>query len=374
MSRIAAIEARTVLCPLPQPLRLASRTVNARAFTLVRVHDDDGAVGSGFTFAGYRNSDLATRAVALLAPIALGRPVDATAGLWEAMAHATLLEGRAGAAMRALSAIDVALWDLRGRRAGLPLQRLLGAVELESVPGYLAGGYFTDGGEAALLAEVDEQLAAGATTVKVKIGAGSAADDVARVRAVRQRVGDAVALIADANGRWRSVAEALPVARALARLDLRYLEDPFPPQLVHLHRELFAASGLPLAAGEVLSHPGELRALAAGGGVGVLVVDATACGGVTGFQRIAAYAALEGVGLHTHWFSELHAPLAATVAGDTLVEHFGDDRAMPFARLVEGGPRWERGRLLLSDAPGHGLAFDEPAVERFAIEPWERLQ
>ncbi len=229
MSRIATIEARTVLCPLPQPLRLASRTVDARAFTLVRVHDDDGAVGTGFTFAGYRNSDLATRAVALLAPLALGRPVDATAGLWEAMAHGALLEGRAGAAMRALSAIDIALWDLRGRRAGLPLHRLHGAVELTSVPAYLAGGYFTDGGEPALLAEVDEQLAAGATTVKVKIGAGSAADDVARVRAVRARTGDGVALIADANGRWRSVAEALPVARALAALDLRYLEDPSRP-------------------------------------------------------------------------------------------------------------------------------------------------
>lgn len=372
MTRIATVEARTVHCPLPAPLRLASRTVSARVFTLVRLTDDDGATGLGFSFAGYCGSELVTHAVEMLAPIVLGQQVDATTALWEDMCHCAHLEGRAGAVMRAVSAIDIALWDLRGRKTGLSLQRLLGAATLTSVPAYLAGGYGTTGGLTDLLAEVDSHLAAGAHTIKIKIGLGSSSDDVARVTAVRERAGSATKLIADANGHWRSLAEALPTARALTDLGLHMLEDPFPDRLAHLYPGLHAATGLPLAAGETLSHPIEFSDLATTGGVCALVVDATACGGVTGFARIAAHATLRGLEVHTHWFSELHAPLAATVPGAILVEHFADERAMPFAALIDGGPRWVNGQLMLSDAPGHGLTLNDSAVERFAIGPWKR--
>ena len=370
--RVTRIEACTVRLTLPAPLRLATRTVTDRAFTLVRVHDSDGASGLGFTFAGYLGSDLVTRAVSLLAPIVCGADPAGTGQLWRRMVGATILEGRAGVLMRAISAVDIALWDLRARRSEQPLHLHLGGAGTQSVPAYLAGGYFTAGELDAVVTEARQQRDAGARTVKVKIGAGDHRDDIARVAAVAAAVGPDVALLADANGCWDSVVEALPTARGLRELGLRYLEDPFAPGASHLLVRLSAAGGLPLATGESLSHPTEFAALLRDGGTAVLVVDATSCGGVTAFAQIGASAALAGVPVHTHWFSELHAPLAATLMGDTLVEHFADSRAMPFAELVHGGPVWNAGRLELSAVSGHGLTLDDRAVAAAATDGWYR--
>jgi L-alanine-DL-glutamate epimerase-like enolase superfamily enzyme len=102
----------------------------------------------------------------------------------------------------------------------------------------------------------------------------------------------------------------------------------------------------------------------------VLVVDATACGGVTAFTRVARHAEMAGIPVHTHWFPEIHAPLAATLGGDTLVEHFADDSAMNFCNIVEGGPSWSSGTLLLSQEPGVGVDLDHDAIEAAATHPW----
>jgi L-alanine-DL-glutamate epimerase-like enolase superfamily enzyme len=370
ISRVARVRARTASLPLPEPIRLATQTVSSRTFTVVELTDTDGVTGQGYTFAGYRGSDLVTAATGLVADIVLGHSIDAPDKLWASLSAATILEGRAGVVMRSISAIDIALWDLRAKRAGLPLHAMLGAHRQDAVPAYLAGGYFTAGGSEALLREIDQQLELGATTVKIKIGAGPPEDDIERVLATRGRIGPDVELIADANGRWSSVSEALRVVRGVAEARLRYLEDPFPAHLTNLNRRLEDLTGVPISGGEYLSHPADLARLVADGAVSVLVVDATACGGVTAFTRVARYAEMAGIPVHTHWFPEIHAPLAATLGGDALVEHFADDSAMNFCNIVQGGPSWSSGDLLLSQTAGVGVALDHDAIDAVATHPW----
>jgi L-alanine-DL-glutamate epimerase-like enolase superfamily enzyme len=368
--QIARLRARTIALPLPEPIRLATQSVSSRTFTVIELTDTDGLTGLGYTFAGYQGSDLVTAATGLVANIVLGQSVGAPVNLWNSLVRATTLEGRAGVVMRTISAIDIAIWDVRAKRAGLPLHAMLGANELASVPSYLAGGYFTSGGNEALLREVDQQLALGAKTVKIKIGAGPPSADIERALATRERIGGEIELIADANGRWSSVSEALGVVRRLTDARLRYLEDPFPAHLSRLNRRLEEVAGIPIASGEYLSHPADLARLVADRAVSVLVVDATACGGVTAFTRVAHYAEMMGIPVHTHWFPEIHAPLAATLTGETLVEHFADARAMNFAQLVQGGPTWSSGTLLLSQTPGVGVDLDPEAVDAAATHPW----
>jgi L-alanine-DL-glutamate epimerase-like enolase superfamily enzyme len=190
-SRIVAVEARTVRVPLRRPTSFSTRQVLARDYALVRVRTADGGDGIGLCYCGTRAGELVTSAVRLLfAPLLLGKSALHVEGLWEQMYQESLLHGRVGSVMRALSAIDIALWDRNARAAGLPLADYLGGTGAQTVPAYASGGYYLEGKTPAMLAaELLGYVKAGFRAVKMKVGRGDPRSEEERVRAAAKRRG-----------------------------------------------------------------------------------------------------------------------------------------------------------------------------------------
>jgi L-alanine-DL-glutamate epimerase-like enolase superfamily enzyme len=225
-----------------------------KAFELiaVRVRDSDGAEGVGYTYTVGRNggavADILRREIA---EVVADAEADDTESIWQRLWWVLHYGGRGGPSVLAISAFDIALWDLKARRATLPLWRLLGGFD-HRVPCYIcAGGIDLELSVEALLRQTDENLQKGFRAIKMKVGRSDLASDVARVKAMRAHLGEGFPLMADANMKW-TVEEAIRAARALQAYGLTWLEEPTIPDDVMGHARILAQGGIPIAAGENL--------------------------------------------------------------------------------------------------------------------------
>ena len=371
-ARVRTVEARTVRVPLPAPTTFATRQVTNRYYTVVRVGTDDGAHGTGFCYGGSLAGGLPTAAVRdALAPVVLGADPHCTAGLWREMYQQTLLHGRTGSVMRALSAVDVALWDRNARAAGLPLWRYLGAVHDDTVPAYASGGYYLDGKDPAELAEeMRGYVAAGFRAVKMKIGRLDPAADAERLAAVREAVGPDVLVMLDANNAWADLPSALRAMRLWEPHDPYWIEEPFSPDDVTNHARLARLTAVPVATGEIEAGRWRFRDLLEADAAMILQTDALVAGGITEFQRVAGTAASFGVTVSPHWFHDLHVHLVAATENARFVEFFPDPRVLNFRLLLDRQVEVREGRLVLPDGPGLGFELDAGAVDRYAVDDW----
>lgn len=374
-SKITSVEAVTARVPLDKPVAFATRLVEARDYTLVRVTTDDGLSGIGFCYGGHRAGDLPTRAVVdLCGPVVLGEDSHRVEGLWQAMYQEGLLHGRAGAVMRAIGAVDIALWDRNARAAGLPLHSYLGGYldRSDGVPAYASGGYYLEGkSEQGLADEVASYVDEGFFAVKIKVGRLSAREDAARVKAAREAIGPDVLLMLDANNAWRDVPSALQHMRRYEDYDPYWIEEPFTPDDIRSHAELARKTSITVATGEVEVGRWRHLELLSSGGAGILQTDAAVCGGITEWRRIAHAASCFGVAMSPHWFHDLHVHLVAASENGEFVELFPDDSVLNFRHLLDRQLVAEAGRLPLPSAPGLGFEFDSTAVARFALGGWQ---
>ncbi|HJO68975.1 MAG TPA: mandelate racemase/muconate lactonizing enzyme family protein [Rhodospirillales bacterium] len=372
MTKIKSLSACAVRVPLDRPTSFATRDVLARDYALVEVGADDGERGIGFCYAGSTGGALVATAVReLLAPLVVGRDPHLTEGLWSAMYQETLLHGRVGAVMRAISAVDIALWDRNARAAGLPLHRFLGAAREGTVPAYASGGYYLDGKTPKKLGEeLAGYVDGGFGAVKIKVGRLSLAEEEARIAAARQAIGDDVVLMLDANNAWADLPTALRFVSMYAAYDPYWIEEPFSPDDIDNHVRLAEATEIAVATGEIEAGRWRFKELLEREAAAILQPDAAVCGGVTEFRRIAATAASFSVPVCPHWFHDLHAPLLATIPNGQFVEYFPDDQVLNFRRLVDGQIEVKDGALVLRQSPGLGFAFDADAVKRYAIDAW----
>ncbi len=376
MIRIADVQVRTLIVPLETTTSIARRAIRERHYTLVRVVGDDGIAGIGFCYAGHAGGPVVSAfARSLLAPSLIGADAHHTEGIWQRAYDETLLHGRAGSGMRALSAIDIALWDRNARAAGLPLYKYLGAVD-DSVRAYASGGYYLAGkGPDELADELAGYVAQGFTAVKMKVGLGDdVASERARVAAARDRIGPDVELMLDANNAWRDVGTALRFVRAFEPFGPTWIEEPFSPDDVQSHKLLARQTSVPVATGEIEAGRWRFAALLDTEAIPVLQADACVCGGITEFRRVAAMAAGAGVVLAPHWFHDLHAHLAASTPNGTWLEYFPDDAVLNFRRLIDTQLEVTAGRARLSDRPGLGFGFDPEALETYAGDDWSSLR
>ncbi|MBV2365434.1 mandelate racemase/muconate lactonizing enzyme family protein [Streptomonospora nanhaiensis] len=366
---VSTVEARVARVPLERPTSFATRQVTARDYVLVTVTGDDGVQGRGFCYAGSSGGEVVRAAVTdLLGAVVLGRDPLLVERIWADMYQEALLHGRTGSVMRALSALDIALWDRNARALGLPLHRLLGGYHAESVPAYASGGYYLDGKTPEMLGEeLAGYVAEGFGAVKMKVGRLSPAEEEARVAAARAAVGPDVLLMLDANNAWSDLPTALRAVERLAPYDPYWIEEPFSPDDIANHARLAAATRVPVATGEIEAGRWRHKELLDRQGAAVLQTDAAVCGGITEFRRIAATAASYGVPVAPHWFHDLHVHLVAAIPNCTFVEFFPDDAVLNFRRLVDTQLAVRGGRLVLPDTPGLGFAFDTEAVERYTV-------
>jgi len=216
---ITAVTATPVAIPLRTPVRWATREIAAREYVLVRIEAGD-TVGTGYTYAGVRVArSLATFITDVIAPRIVGLPWDTPTRSWADLFQETVLIGRRGFAIRAISAVDLALWDLLGQVTGEPVARLLGGVS-DKVAAYASGGYYRPGDPlAAIDREIGRYLELGFRDVKIKVGGLEPEVDAARVERVRSLIGPAGRVALDANNRWKTPAEAIRFVRMVERYD-----------------------------------------------------------------------------------------------------------------------------------------------------------
>jgi L-alanine-DL-glutamate epimerase-like enolase superfamily enzyme len=368
--KISNIRTRAVSVPVGKPTRMSNRVLNDRHYVLVEVTDDDGRTGLGYTYAGTAGGAFTKAAVdSLLAPCYLGADTDDIVGLWSRAYQETLLAGRRGAVIRALSAVDIALWDLKAKRADQPLAALLGG-SVGPLPAYASGGYYRpdDGDWAdAVTREVNFNQAQGFTDHKIKVGGLSVAEDARRVAAAVAAIGDG-RLALDANNAYHSVAEAraaIEAFQAAAQTPLWWFEEPLSPDAIAGHAELARHITTPVATGEIHQTRWEFRHLIETGAAAILQTDAAVVGEVTEWLRVAHTADSFGLRMAPHWHHNLHVHLCAAVSNTLVVEYFAPEKEIyNFESLLtpETRLRHQNGHVHVPDRPGLGLRLDEDVV------------
>ncbi|MCW2793971.1 MAG: mandelate racemase/muconate lactonizing enzyme family protein [Nocardioides sp.] len=375
---ITSVRAVAVRVPVASPTRMATRILDKRDYVVVTVSRSDSPHdGVGYIYAGTAGGSVVAEAVSsLLAPVLVGRDADDIVGAWDLMYQETLLHGRRGAVMRAVSAVDIALWDAAARKAGLPLARMLGG-SLDPVPAYASGGYYKpEAGSwtGAVAAEIQGNVELGFTDHKIKVGGLPVAQDASRVAAAIAAMGDRGRLALDANNAYRTVSEAETALRAFEEAagdtGLWWFEEPLSPDDVRGHARLRERARTPIATGEIAATRWEFRDLIEHGAADILQPDVGVLGGITEFLRVCGAAATFGVPVAPHWHANLHAQLAAGVSNCLTVEHFTLDKDVyNFELLVtpETRMRFADGHVLLSEEPGTGVVLSEDALSRYAL-------
>jgi len=329
-----------------------------KAFELItiRLRDSDGAEGVGYTYMVGRNgravADLLRREIPELIE---DQEADDTEAIWQRIWWALHYGGRGGPSVLALSALDIALWDLKARRANLPLWRLLGGFD-RSVPCY-AGGIDLDLSIEDLLKQTDDNLGKGFRAIKMKVGRPDLASDVARVRAMRDHLSGGFPLMADANMKW-TVEAAIRAAKAFQPFDLTWLEEPTIPDDVPGHRRILAQGGVPIAAGENLRSLWEFKSYIVSDAVSYPEPDVTNCGGVTSFMKIARLAESFNLPVTSHGAHDITVHLLAACPNRSYLEAhgFGLDRYIEHPLILE------EGMAIAPMRPGHGISFDWNAL------------
>lgn len=372
---IADVRAYPTSFPIPPERRVALGigTAVKRDAVLVKVTTRGGLVGWGEAHHGRAHTAVAKLIDTTLRQLVLDRDADDVTGIWDRMYCFQLASHGMGAgACLAMSGIDMALWDIRGKAAGVPLYRLLGGAR-KGIPAYAGGVSLGYQPSAELIEEARTSLARGYQAVKLRVG-DSPARDVERVRAVREAFGPGLVILTDANIGY-SVDDARRVMPALDELDVGWLEEPFP---AHDHRSYREAKGFgrtPLAAGENHYTRFEFSRVIEDGAISILQPDLSKCGGITEALRIAAMASAYKLPIHPH-SSMTGLNHAATIhflaaidnggyfEGDVSKSNKFRDELVANPGEVDG-----EGRVWPLEAPGIGLEVNEdflakhPAIE-----------
>jgi len=380
--KITGVEVHVLKSPLAEPFAFSQGWVRQRSATLVEVITDDGVTGWGEAFAqGLEPPEIAAAAIEYaLKPLLIGADPLATEVLWHRMYHATRDYGRKGSVVAAISAVDIALWDIAGRARGEPIYKLLGGAFRDRVEPYATGFYRIKGqGEAARLAdEAVRHHEAGFRLMKVKLGYG-VEDDIACMQAICRAIeGRDVTLMIDTNHAYGR-AEALRLGRALADCKLRWYEEPVVPEDLRGYVEMREKLTMPIAGGENEHTMYGYRELFAAGAVDIAQPDLGSCGGITAARHIIALAQSHGVAVNPHvWGSAIAQAASLQLIAALPVAHhslfaqepvFEYDRSShPFRQHLITEPILQQGGwVTIPNGPGLGVEIDRAALQKYRV-------
>ncbi len=318
----------------------------------VRIEDEDGFEGVGYTFtAGHNGVGIAALLDKEFSNLVLLEDADLIEAIWQKMWWTTHYGGRGGPTVLALSAIDIALWDLKAKRAKLPLWKVLGGFD-NKVPCY-AGGIDLLLPLDKLLKQTDDNLEKGFRAIKMKVGRDKLSEDVERVKAMRAHLGEGFPLMVDANMRW-TADEAIRAAKAFQPYDLTWLEEPTMPEDYTGHARVAREGGIPIASGENLRSLWDFKQLISCGAASFPEPDVTNCGGVTPFMKIARLAEAFNLPVTSHGAHDITVQLLAACPNRSYLEAhgFGLEHYVTEPFVIEDG------FAMASESSGHGVDFD----------------
>ncbi|WP_216892710.1 L-talarate/galactarate dehydratase [Nocardia alni] len=359
LDRITGVKISSVALPLPTGISDAKvltgrqKPMTEVAVLFAEITTEAGFEGVGISYSKRAGGPGQFAHAREIAPVLLDEDPSDIAKIWDKLMWAGASVGRSGLSVQAIAAFDVALWDIKAKRAGLPLAKLLGA-HRDSVRCYNTSGGFLHAPIEEVLERAGESLAAGIGGIKLKVGHPDNAVDIARVTAVREKIGDAAPLMVDANQQWDR-----PTARRMCRafdpLNLVWIEEPLDAYDFAGHAQLARTFDTAIATGEMLTSVAEHSELIRAG-IDIVQPDAPRVGGITRFLDVMALAGREHLQLAPHFVMEVHVHLAAAYPLEPWVEHFEW-----FNPLFDERLEIRDGRMHLSARPGLGVTISEQA-------------
>jgi len=358
--KITHLKTTLVEIPFDLPIKTAIHDMRSIGCVLVELETDEGVTGESYSFT--------LNAVGLRALHEMivgfrhqveGRNPYFVEAAWTGAWNEMNPMGHQGFSIAALSALDTACWDIIGKAVNQPLHKIFGACR-EEVRTYASGGLWLSQSMDACLREADEFVSQGFRSMKIRLGSENPADDVERVREIRNHVGDQVELLSDAN-QALSTKQAIRLGRELEEFNLGWFEEPVAYHDLKGHAEVRAALDIPVATGETEYTRYGMRRIIEAAAADILMPDLQRIGGYTEFRRSAALAASYDIPVSSHMFTEHSLCIAASESNCISVEH------MPWcSRLFNEEMEIKDGKIVVPDRPGTGFTFDRAEVRRLA--------
>ena len=376
--KIISIESYVLTDKLKESFYFSQWGYSERKICIVKITSDSGHIGWG---EGYGPAGVIKAGIEHITPFILGQNPLETETIWGIMYRRTLDLARRGVLMSAVSAIDVALWDLKGKVLNLPVYQLLGGKKREYILPYATGLYFANGNGENLSKELAEEAASyvalGYKAMKMKVGLGID-KDIAYVKCIREAIGPDVKLMIDANHAY-NLREAISLAKAVEKYDISWFEEPISPEYYDQYAELRNKTSIPIAGGECEYLRFGFQTLLKSNSVDIVQPDICATGGLTEAKRIATLATVYGVELvpHTwgtgiaiaaaaHFITNLDAMPGRLNSAECMMEHDRTENGLR-DQLTSTNMTIKNGYLELTDEPGLGIFINEDALIKFSI-------
>lgn len=358
--RISAVNLSLIKLPLAAPISDAKvltgrqKPLTEIAFLFAEIDTEAGFSGIGYSYSKRAGGPGQYAHAVEIAPEIIGEDPNDIQRIWTKLVWAGASVGRSGMSTQAIAAIDIALWDLKAKRASLPLAKLLGA-HRDTVQCYNTSGGYLSMSIDEVLDNTRASVERGIGGIKIKVGQPDTRIDLKRVDAIRSELGEDFPMMVDANQQWNRSA-AIRAGRALEEFNLTWIEEPLDAYDTEGHAALAAELATPIASGEMLTSVAEHRGLIQGRSVDFMQPDAPRVGGITQFLKIMALGEQAGIRMAPHFAMEIHLHLSAAYEIDPWVEHFEWLEPLFNERLDI-----RDGRMIVPNRPGLGFSLSEQA-------------
>lgn len=362
--KIEHIETSAYVGKHKQPYSNGKYTYATTDIVICRVYTYDGYEGIGWA----HGTGVVIAAMESMKERLIGEDPFNTERIWNLL-YLPKVYGRKGFEMRAISALDMAMWDIMGKVAKRPIRQLLGGYN-EKIPAYIAGGYYEKGkGFEQLQAEMKANVAKGAKAIKMKIGAVSVAEDIERIDAVRDAIGPDVKILVDANNAYNRL-DALKMGLALDKRDIYWFEEPLSPDDIEGCADLRRRINTPIAIGENEYTKWGFKQLIDADAAQVYNADALVLGGVTEWKKVADYAQACHVLMAPHGDQEIHSHLVSSISNGLIAEYYDTNlNSLLSAMFKQHIVLDNDGCISAPSGPGVGVDIDFDSLEAFKVYP-----